>query len=121
MMLAKSEVDEMKQAIDWSGKKVLVIGIARQGIALARYLVQHGARIIVNDRRQIDQLVDAQGALRDEPVQWIVGGHPLSVLDGVDLVCISGGVPSDLPIVAEASKRGIPISNDSQIFLEVCP
>jgi len=121
MMLAKSEVDEMKQAIDWSGKKVLVIGIARQGIALARYLAQHGARIIVNDRRQIDQLVDAQGALRDEPVQWIVGGHPLSVLDGVDLVCISGGVPSDLPIVAEASKRGIPISNDSQIFLEVCP
>jgi UDP-N-acetylmuramoylalanine--D-glutamate ligase len=121
MMLAKSEVDEMKQAIDWSGKKVLVIGIARQGIALARYLAQHGARIIVNDRRQIDQLVDAQGALRDEPIQWIVGGHPLSVLDGVDLVCISGGVPSDLPIVAEASKRGIPISNDSQIFLEVCP
>lgn len=121
MMLAKSEVDEMKQAIDWSGKKVLVIGIARQGIALARYLAQHGARIIVNDRRQIDQLVDAQGALRDEPIQWIVGGHPLSVLDGVELVCISGGVPSDLPIVAEASKRGIPISNDSQIFLEVCP
>ncbi len=121
MMLAKSEVDEMKQAIDWSGKKVLVIGIARQGIALARYLAQHGARIIVNDHRQIDQLVDAQGALRDEPIQWIVGGHPLSVLDGVDLVCISGGVASDLPIVAEASKRGIPISNDSQIFLEVCP
>lgn len=120
-MLAISDVDEMKQTSDWSGKKVLVIGIARQGIALARYLTQHGAEVIVNDQRQIEQLEDAQEDLAGEPVEWIVGGHPLSVLDGIDLVCISGGVPSDLPIVVEASKRGIPISNDSQIFVEVCP
>ncbi len=55
-MLSICEVDEMKQTSDWKGKKVLVIGIARQGIALTRYLSHHGAEVIVNDQRDIDQL-----------------------------------------------------------------
>ena len=117
-MLSISEVDEMKQTNDWKGKKVLVIGIARQGIALTRYLSHHGAEVIVNDRRHIDQLEESQNALRDIEIQWVVGGHPFSILEGIDLVCISGGVPRDLPIVLEAIRQGIQISNDSQIFLD---
>jgi UDP-N-acetylmuramoylalanine--D-glutamate ligase len=120
-MLSISEVDEMKQTNDWKGKKVLVIGIARQGIALTRYLSHHGAEVIVNDRRHIDQLEESQNALRDIEIQWVVGGHPFSILEGIDLVCISGGVPRDLPIVLEAIRQGIQISNDSQIFLDICP
>ena len=120
-MLSISEVDEMKQTNDWKGKKVLVIGIARQGIALTRYLSHHGAEVIVNDRRHIDQLQESQNKLRDVEVQWVVGDHPFSILKGIDLVCISGGVPRDLPIVLEAIRQGIQISNDSQVFLDVCP
>ena len=111
----------MKQTKDWSGKKVLVIGIARQGIALARYLSQHGAQVVVNDQRPLEQLGEALESLADEPIEWVCGGHPISILEDVDLIYISGGVPGDLPIVKEASSRGIQISNDSQIFLEVCP
>ena len=37
------------------------------------------------------------------------------------MLCLSGGVPLTLPIVAEAQKRGIPLSNDTQIFMEVAP
>ena len=120
-MLATREITEMKKAGSWSEKTVLIIGIARQGIALARYLYQQGAAVIVNDRREIDQLKDARSALDGIPTKWILGEHPFSALDNVDLVCISGGVPSDLAIVVEAKNRGIPISNDSQIFLEECP
>jgi len=119
--LSICNVDEMSQASDWKGKNVLVIGIARQGIALTRYLTHHGANVIVNDRRQLDQLQEAREALHDLPIKWIVGSHPVSMLDEIDLICISGGVPSDLPIVVEAHQRGIPISNDSQIFLDACP
>jgi UDP-N-acetylmuramoylalanine--D-glutamate ligase len=50
-----------------------------------------------------------------------VGGHPLELLDTTEVLCISGGVPLTLPIVEEALKRGIPLSNDSQIFMEVVP
>ncbi len=106
---------------EWSGKRVIVIGAARQGIALAGYLVNRGAQVVINDRLPIDQLKSAQEALAEVQIEWICGGHPLSLLDGADLVCISGGVPIDLPFVSEARMRGIEISNDSQIFLEVCP
>ena len=49
------------------------------------------------------------------------GGHPLELLDGCDLLCLSGGVPTTLPIVAEAARRGIALSNDTQIFMEAVP
>ena len=42
-------------------------------------------------------------------------------MDGIDLLCISGGVPLELPVIVEARRRGIPLSNDSQIFLESAP
>jgi UDP-N-acetylmuramoylalanine--D-glutamate ligase len=106
---------------DWKGSNVLIIGAARQGVAMARYLAQHGARVIINDQRSLEQLTVARQELEGLPIHWEVGGHPLYVLDEVTLVCVSGGVPLDIPLVSEAQKRGIPLSNDSQIFLEAVP
>ena len=100
---------------------MLVIGAARQGLALARYLAQHGAQVVLNDQRPAEQLSDARLALAGLPVEWVCGGHPLELLDGIDLLCPSGGVPLTLPLIQAAQQRGIPLSNDSQIFLEVCP
>ncbi len=48
-------------------------------------------------------------------------GTRLSLLQAADLLCLSGGVPLDMPLVAEAKRRGVPLSNDSQIFLEAAP
>ncbi|MCB9135228.1 MAG: UDP-N-acetylmuramoyl-L-alanine--D-glutamate ligase [Anaerolineales bacterium] len=99
----------------------LLIGAARQGTALARYLASHGAQVVLNDSRTPDALETIIVSLADVPVKWALGGHPLTLLDGVDVVCPSGGVPLDMPLVAEAIRRGIPLSNDSQIFLDLCP
>jgi len=107
--------------MDWNGQRVLIIGAARQGQALARYLGRHGAQVILNDRRGTDELHAAQSALADLPVRWAAGGHPLELLDEVDLVCLSGGVPLTLPLVVEAVRRGMPLSNDTQIFLQAAP
>lgn len=106
---------------DWSGQKVVILGAARQGTALARYIVEHGGKVLLNDHRSSDQLLDAQEALADLPIEWIFDGHPLDLLDGTDLVCVSGGVPLTIPFIKAAQERGIPLSNDSQIFLEGCP
>ena len=57
----------------------------------------------------------------DFPVTWALGGHPLDLLDRADMVCVSGGVPLDLPILVEAVSRGLPLTNDSQIFMEAVP
>jgi UDP-N-acetylmuramoylalanine--D-glutamate ligase len=106
---------------EWTGKKVIMIGAARQGLALTRYLSEKGAHVVLNDRRSDDQLADAKQELSDLDVTWVTGAHPVEILEGADLVCISGGVPLSLPLVEEATHRNIPLSNDSQIFLEAAP
>lgn len=102
-----------------SGRQVLVIGFARQGQALARWLPTIGAQVIVTDQKDAETLgVDLAAYPR---VQFALGGHPEELLDYAELVCISGGVPLDLPIIEAARHRNIPVTNDAQLFLERCP
>jgi len=103
---------------DWKGQKVLIIGAARQGLALARFLSGEGAAVILNDQRSPEMMQEAVITLANTQVRWVLGSHPLEVLDGVDLVCVSGGVPLTLPILVEAQRRGLALTNDSQIFME---
>jgi UDP-N-acetylmuramoylalanine--D-glutamate ligase len=107
----------------WNGATALIIGAARQGLALARYLVGQGAHVIINDQNPSEKLSAARAALAGLPVEWVCGSHPLELLDRADRVCVSGGVPLTLPILQEAFRRGLPVTNDSQIFMEEvsCP
>ncbi len=100
------------------GKRVLIIGAARQGLALARYLVKQNAQVTLNDRQSQEQLQPAIHQFAGTRVEWVLGDHPLSLLENTDLVCVSGGVPLTLPLVQEAINRAIPLTNDSQIFME---
>jgi UDP-N-acetylmuramoylalanine--D-glutamate ligase len=106
---------------NWNGKRVLILGAARQGLALARWLSIHGAHVTLSDSRNADELRTARESLAEFQIDWALGGHPLELLDSTDVLCLSGGVPLTLPIVAESIKRGIPLSNDSQIFMEAVP
>jgi UDP-N-acetylmuramoylalanine--D-glutamate ligase len=106
---------------EWKGKRVLILGAARQGLALARWLSLHGARVTLSDRHSADELRVARVSLAEFQVKWALGGHPLELLDSTDVLCLSGGVPLTLPIVVEAVRRGIPLSNDTQIFMEEVP
>jgi len=106
---------------DWNGMSVVILGAARQGQALARFLVRQGAVVTLSDMRSAAQLNQALQSLEGLPIRWALGGHPLELLDGSDLLCLSGGIPLDLPIVVEAQRRDLPLSNDSQIFMEAMP
>jgi UDP-N-acetylmuramoylalanine--D-glutamate ligase len=106
---------------DWKGKRVTIIGAARQGQAAARWLVRHGAHVTINDQRSVEEMTDAQAALSDIQVVWVLGSHPIDILDNSDIVCLSGGVPLTNPLVIEANRRSIPVTNDTQIFLENVP
>ncbi|MFH1907320.1 MAG: UDP-N-acetylmuramoyl-L-alanine--D-glutamate ligase [Chloroflexota bacterium] len=106
---------------NWTGKRVLIVGGARQGQAAARYLARHGARVTLNDQRPLEEMRAAQSALADLPVTWVLGSHPLDLLDETEVVCLSGGVPLTNPIVSQALKRGIQLTNDTQLFLEIVP
>lgn len=106
---------------DWNDVRVLIIGAARQGQALARYLALQGAIVTINDKQPAERLKPVMEAFANVPVYWVTGGHPMDLLETNDLVCLSGGVPLNLPIVAEAIHRGKPLSNDTQVFLEAVP
>jgi UDP-N-acetylmuramoylalanine--D-glutamate ligase len=105
----------------WSGKRVTVLGAARQGQAAARWFMRHGAHVTVNDQRTPDQMSAARSALADLPISWVLGGHPLDILSSTDILCLSGGVSLDNPLVVEALKRGVPLTNDTQVFMEIVP
>lgn len=105
----------------WQEKQIVVLGLARQGKAVARFLAERGARVIVSDLKGADELAAARSELSDLPLEYELGGHPETLLDKADLLFLSGGVPASLPLVATAHARGIPTSNDSQLFLEACP
>lgn len=105
-----------------SGKRVVVLGLARQGIAAVRFLAGIGADVIASDARPAAQLADVVNDLSAyKNITFVLGEHPTSMLAGADVLCISGGVPLDLPIVQEAVRRNILLTNDAQLFLERCP
>jgi len=89
-----------------SRKPVLIIGAARQGQALARFLYKQGIPVILNDKHPASEMQGALKALESIPVEWVLGEHPLALLDEVDMVCVSGGVPLSLPILQQAEKTG---------------
>lgn len=103
-------------------KQVVVLGMARQGKALARWLPKQGARVILSDIRDAGQLADdLLEFLTASNISFALGGHPVDLLDNTDLVCVSGGVPLNIPIVQAARDRGIRVTNDAALFIERCP
>src|SRR5574341_734430 len=108
---------------DYGGRRIVILGLARQGVALARYLAQGGAHVVVSDMQPANapKLAANIAALSNLPIEYVLGGHPPTLLDGADLLCLSGGVDANVPLAQEARRRGVPLSNDSQIFLEACP
>ena len=104
-------------------QSVVILGLARQGTALARFFAARGADVTISDIRDADKLRAEMAALEEEglSIRYVLGEHPSTLLDDCDLLCLSGGVPLDLPIVAAARERGIPLSNDAQEFVARCP
>ena len=77
--------------------------------------------MVVSDRQPAEALVKERQTLQGLDVRYELGGHPLAMLEGASLLHLSGGVPGDLPIVQAARARGVRITNDSQLFLEISP
>lgn len=103
------------------GKKLIILGLARQGEALARFAAAAGAWVIVSDLRSADKLREIIQRLAGLGIAFVLGEHPLGLLDGADILAISGGVPADAPFVQAARERGVIITNDSQEFLQRSP
>jgi UDP-N-acetylmuramoylalanine-D-glutamate ligase len=107
-----------------NGKRLVILGMARQGTSLARFAVGAGAFVTLSDMRSPAALAEARAALADLPAErlrFVLGEHPLSLLDACDVLALSGGVAIDAPLVVEAQRRSIPLTNDSLEFARRAP
>jgi UDP-N-acetylmuramoylalanine--D-glutamate ligase len=85
--------------LEVAGKKVLVIGAARSGIAAARFLAARGATVALNDRKPVEEWTDEARALKLEGVGLLGGDVPMWLMDQIELVVVSPGVPSkNIPV-----------------------
>lgn len=103
------------------GKHLIILGFARQGKALARFAVGVGATVTITDLRSAETLQPALADLSDLDIEYILGEHPLTLLNDADMVAVSGGVPANAPFVQAARERNITITNDSQEFSKRAP
>lgn len=98
------------EGLDVEGRRVLVVGLGRTGLATARWLARAGARVRACDRRPGLERPADLGA-----VDWIAGDDGPTLLDGVDLVVPSPGVPADSPVLADAVARGLPVLSEVEV------
>jgi len=97
-------------------KRVLVVGLARSGRAVAHLLLQHGFEVLVNDRKEVDAADAELGQLADQGVEFVCGGHPLSLLDNPPgFIVKNPGIPYTVPLIQAALERGVPIYTEIEV------
>jgi len=95
-----------------SGKRAVVVGAARSGVAAAELLVRRGATVTLTDTRET---IAEDAQLRDAGVQLELGGHRPQTLLDADLIVLSPGVPPAQPAVAGARAAGVPVMGELEL------
>ncbi|MFN2510147.1 MAG: UDP-N-acetylmuramoyl-L-alanine--D-glutamate ligase [Pyrinomonadaceae bacterium] len=98
-----------------AGKKVLVIGAARSGIACAKFLAARGATVALNDEKPIEKWIPEAIGLKDEGVGCLSGETPSWLLDNIDLVVVSPGVPVKSIPIRYAERAGAEIIGEVEL------
>ena len=96
-------------------KRVLVIGLAKSGVAVAKLLLHQGAIVTVNDRTPLEENPDAK-SLIEEGIRVLVGSHPVDLLEEhFDFVVKNPGIPYENCMVEAAIKKGVPVYTEVEI------
>jgi UDP-N-acetylmuramoylalanine--D-glutamate ligase len=101
--------------VDLKGKKVLVVGLGKSGLAAALFLRRRGAQVTVSDVRSAEALAKDIPALLEEGINVEAGGHGLLTFRRQDLIVVSPGVPLNTPELAQARTFGAPIIGELEL------
>ena len=107
--------------MDFIGKKIVIIGMGKTGIAVARFLGKKGAKVAVTDEKPVDQLGCEFEQLAKE--KWLeIGNYNTRILTGASMVVPSPGVPPYNNLLVDAQKNNIPVISEIELaywFLKV--
>jgi len=101
--------------VELAGKQVVVVGLARSGIAAAEFLLRRGARVVATDRRPAAELAKEAVMLQQGGARLELGAHSPRTFTTADLVVVSPGVPWDLPELAAARAAGVPVMAELEL------
>lgn len=101
--------------MDLKGKKVLVVGLGKSGLAAALFLRHKGAHVTVSDVRSAEALGKDIPALLEEGIMVEAGGHGLLTFRRQDLIVVSPGVPMNTPELVQAKNFGRPVIGELEL------
>jgi UDP-N-acetylmuramoylalanine--D-glutamate ligase len=101
--------------LEVDGKKVLIMGAARSGIASASFLAARGATVALNDAKAIENWSDEALALKNEGVGILPGDVPSWLLDQIELVVVSPGVPATAIPIRYAERAGAEVIGEVEL------
>ncbi len=101
-------------ALELKDRRVVVVGLARTGVATARLLSSMGALVTVTDQKDGRELGEAVAAL-PETVDLALGGHPVELFRRAHLVVVSPGVPWEAPPLEAARRAGVEVVGEIEL------
>jgi UDP-N-acetylmuramoylalanine--D-glutamate ligase len=105
----------MQAMMDLKGKKVLVVGLGKSGLAAALFLRRRGAHVTVSDMRSAEALANDIPALLEEGINVETGGHGLLTFRRQDVIVVSPGVPLDTPELLQVRNFGLPVIGELEL------
>ena len=109
--------------MDLANKRVLVFGLGVHGggVGVARWLVKQGARVTVTDLKRAEELQTALDALRDLPIEYVLGEHREQDFLNADLIVRNPAVPRESKWLTLAREHNIPVEMEMSLFVERLP
>ena len=107
--------------MELNGKRVLVVGLGKSGVASALFMKAHGARVTVSDTKSGDELRNEIPVLLDNGITVETGGHGDRTFRGQDLIVVSPGVPVDAPPLVQARSLGETVIGEVELAAQFLP
>ncbi len=105
----------MRNMEKYAGKRVLVVGMARSGVAAAKLLHKAGAKVVINDSKTAEALGDALIPLNGLDIEYALGCPAGECLAGIDAMVISPGIPDTAGFVVKAKELGIYVTGELEM------
>lgn len=107
--------------MEYNGKKALVCGMAKSGIAAAKLLKRLGAKVTLQDMKKREDISADVLSLENEGIVLYTGANPDDIACEQDIIVLSPGIPCDLPFIAEAEEAGVNVISEVELAYGLTP